>query len=271
MCGIAGIVTQKGSAVDQALLERMTHTLEHRGPDEQGIFVEENVGFGHRRLSIIDLSSGHQPLFNEDGTVVVVYNGEIYNFKEIRAKLLARGHIFKTNCDTEVIAHAYEEWGENCQSRFRGMFAFAIFDRKTGEVLLCRDRVGVKPVYFAVEDRQLLFASEVKALLPGLKGKPGVNLSRLDFYVSLGYVPGDETLFAGIRKLLPGHTLIWRNGEMRIARYWDLVGIQPLKISFNEAKARFEEMLFDCVINAVSLRVDESGNEQIEARLEYVE
>lgn len=247
MCGIAGIVAPKGFSVDKALLERMTRSLEHRGPDDQGIFIHENVGLGHRRLSIIDLSSGHQPLFNEDGTVVVVYNGEIYNFKEIKAELEACGHVFRTHCDTEVIVHAYEQWGAGCPNKFRGMFAFAIFDRNTGDVFLCRDRVGVKPLYFAVEDGRLLFASEIKAILPALEHKPGINLSRLDFYVSLGYVPGDETLFAGIRKLLPGHTLTWKHGEMRIVRYWDLANIQPLKISFDEAKQRFEEMLLDCV------------------------
>jgi asparagine synthase (glutamine-hydrolysing) len=247
VCGIAGIVAPNGSTVDKSLLERMTRTLAHRGPDAEGLFVHENVGLGHRRLSIIDLSSGQQPLFNEDGSVAVVYNGEIYNFMEIRSELEVRGHAFKTHCDTEVIVHAYEEWGAGCPARFRGMFAFAVFDQKTGEVFLCRDRVGVKPLYFAVEDGLLLFASEVKAILPALVRKPGVNLSRLDFYISLGYVPGDETLFAGIRKLLPGHTLTWKNGGMLIACYWDLADIQPLRISFDEAKVRFEEMLIDCV------------------------
>ncbi|MEW6329959.1 MAG: asparagine synthase (glutamine-hydrolyzing) [Pseudomonadota bacterium] len=247
MCGIAGIVAPQGCAVDKALLERMTRSMAHRGPDDQGIFVHENVGLGHRRLSIIDLSSGHQPLFNEDGTVVVVYNGEIYNFMEIKAELEARGHVFRTHCDTEVIVHAYEQWGADCPNRFRGMFAFAVFDRKSGEVFLCRDRVGVKPLYYAVEEGRLLFASEIKAILPALARKPGINLSRLDFYVSLGYVPGDETLFAGIRKLLPGHSLTWKNGAMRIERYWDLANIEPLKISFDEARQRFEEMLLDCV------------------------
>jgi asparagine synthase (glutamine-hydrolysing) len=247
VCGIAGIVAPKGSTVDQSLLERMTRTLAHRGPDAEGLFVHENVGLGHRRLSIIDLSSGQQPLFNEDGTVVVVYNGEIYNFKETKAELEALGHVFRTHCDTEVIVHAYEQWGASCPSKFRGMFAFAVFDRKTGDVFLCRDRVGVKPLYYAIEDGRLLFASEIKAILPGLAHKPCVNLSRLDFYVSLGYVPGNETLFAGIRKLLPAHTLTWKSGEKRIARYWDLADIQPLRISFDDAKARFEEMLLDCV------------------------
>lgn len=247
MCGIAGIVAPQGFAIDRALLERMTRSMAHRGPDDQGVFVHENVGLGHRRLSIIDLSSGHQPLFNEDGTVVVVYNGEIYNFREIKTELEARGHVFKTHCDTEVIVHAYEQWGADCPNKFRGMFAFAIYDLKTGDVFLCRDRVGVKPLYYTVEDGRLLFASEIKAILPALARKPGINLSRLDFYVSLGYVPGDETLFAGIRKLLPGHTLTWKNGAMRIARYWDLAHIRPLKISFDEARQHFEEMLLDCV------------------------
>lgn len=247
MCGIAGIVMPKGSVVDERLLQEMTRSIEHRGPDEQGLFVYENVGLGHRRLSIIDLAGGHQPLFNEDGTVVVIYNGEIYNFKDTKIELQKRGHIFKTDCDTEVIVHAYEEWGINCPNQFRGMFVFAIYNQKTAEIFLCRDRVGVKPLYFAIDSGRLIFASEIKALLPALGHKPEVNLSRLDFYVSLGYVPGDETLFAGIRKLLPGHTLTWRNGEVRIESYWDLADVRPLNISFEEAKSRFEDMLMDCV------------------------
>jgi asparagine synthase (glutamine-hydrolysing) len=247
MCGIAGIVAPEGVMVDKSVLDRMTQSLQHRGPDDQGVFVHENVGLGHRRLSIIDLSSGHQPVFNEDGTVVVVYNGEIYNFKEIKLELEVCGHVFKTHCDTEVIVHAYEEWGEACPNKFRGMFAFAVYNQRSGEVFLCRDRIGVKPIYFAVENNQLFFASEVNALLKGMANRPGVNYSRLDFYISLGYVPGDETLFAGIRKLLPGHTLMYRNGDMRINRYWDLSNIQPVQISFEEAKDKFESMLMDCV------------------------
>jgi asparagine synthase (glutamine-hydrolysing) len=247
MCGITGIVAPEGVMVDKSVLDRMTQSLQHRGPDDQGVFIHDNVGLGHRRLSIIDLSSGHQPVFNEDGTIVVVYNGEIYNFKEIKMELEACGHSFKTHCDTEVIVHAYEQWGEACPNKFRGMFAFAVFDQKTSNVFLCRDRVGVKPIYFAIENHQLFFASEVNAILKGIAKRPGVNYSRLDFYISLGYVPGDETLFAGIRKLLPGHTLTYKNGDMRINRYWDLSDTQPLQISLEEAKDKFESMLMDCV------------------------
>jgi asparagine synthase (glutamine-hydrolysing) len=247
MCGIAGIVLPKGQMADVALLNVMTGTMKHRGPDDQGIFVDGNVGLGHRRLSIIDISSGHQPLFNEDGTVVVVYNGEIYNYQEIKNELEVCGHVFKTNCDTEVIVHAYEQWGANCPNKFRGMFAFAIFDKNTGDVFLCRDRIGIKPLYFTVNDGRLLFASEIKAILPALNGRPDVNLPRLDFYISLGYVPGEETLFADIQKLLPGHTLTWKNGHIRTARYWDLANIQPLNISLEEAQSQFEDMLLDTV------------------------
>lgn len=247
MCGIAGIINPQGIPVDRAQLELVTRAMEHRGPDDQGVFVHENVGLGHRRLSIIDLASGHQPLFNEDGTVVVVYNGEIYNFKEVKAELEVLGHQFRTHCDTEVIVHAYEQWGHGCPTRFRGMFAFAVYDRKSGEVFLCRDRVGIKPLYFAIEDGRLVFASEVKPILLARQCKPDVNLPRLDFYMSLGYVPGDQTLFGGIRKLLPGHTLTWKQGVASITRYWDLARIQPLQITFDQAMERFEEMLMESV------------------------
>lgn len=247
MCGIAGIVNVMGKSVDRLCLEEMTRSMQHRGPDDQGIFIHENIGLGHRRLSIIDLNSGHQPLFNEDGTIAVVYNGEIYNYKELRIDLVQRGHVFKTNCDTEVIVHAYEEWGIECPKKFRGMFAFAIYDKKKGEVILCRDRIGIKPLYYAIDNGQLLFASEIKAILIALDGKPGVNLSRVDFYISLGYVPGEETLFSGIRKLQPGHIMTWQNGMADTKRYWDLAQVQPLNISFNDALEHFEEMLIDCV------------------------
>jgi asparagine synthase (glutamine-hydrolysing) len=247
MCGIAGIANKLGEPVDRSCLDRMTRSMRHRGPDDQGIFVHENVGLGHRRLSIIDLSSGHQPLFNEDGSIAVVYNGEIYNFKELRIDLAQRGHVFKTNCDTEVIVHAYEEWGLDCPNKFRGMFAFALYDKRSGAVILCRDRIGIKPLYYTTQNGRLIFASEIKAILIALSVKPDVNMTRIDFYTSQGYVPGEETLFAGIRKLQPGHTMTWHNGEVVTKRYWDLANIQPLNITFHEALEQFEDMLFDCV------------------------
>ena len=167
MCGIAGIFdTREARRVDASLLERMNQSQFHRGPDDGGVHIEPGVGLAHRRLSIIDLSNGHQPLFNEDGSVVVVYNGEIYNFPELTTELLAAGHQFRTHCDTEVIVHAWEEWGEACVDRFRGMFAFAIWDRNQGSLFLARDRLGIKPLHYALlSDGRLLFGSELKSLL----------------------------------------------------------------------------------------------------------
>ena len=166
MCGIAGIFNTQGTdEIDQALLARMNQAQHHRGPDETGLHAEAGVGLAHKRLSIIDLSSGHQPLFNEDGSVAVVFNGEIYNFVELMPELQALGHTFRTHCDTEVIVHAWEQWGEKCVERFRGMFAFALWDRKQQTLFMARDRMGVKPLYYALlDDGQFIFGSELKVL-----------------------------------------------------------------------------------------------------------
>src|SRR5210317_1706056 len=166
MCGIVGIFdTRERRPIDEALLQRMNETQFHRGPDDGGLHTEPGVGLAHRRLSIIDLEGGHQPLFNEDGSVAVTYNGEIYNFQEIRDELIAKGHVFKTRCDTEIIVHGWEEWGEACVERFNGMFAFGIWDRNRDCVFLARDRIGIKPLYYGVTaDGFCLFASELKAI-----------------------------------------------------------------------------------------------------------
>src|SRR3989304_8069814 len=177
MCGIAGIFETKAKrAIDQTLLARMNQTQHHRGPDETGLHAEPGVGLAHKRLSIIDLSSGHQPLFNEDGSVAVVFNGEIYNFVDLIPELQALGHTFRTRCDTEVIVHAWEAWGEDCVQRFRGMFAFALWDRNRETLFLARDRLGVKPLYYAMlDDGMLIFGSELKALLVHPPLKRGID------------------------------------------------------------------------------------------------
>lgn len=226
MCGIVGIFDTRGAGtVDRALLDKMNQSQFHRGPDEGGLFVEPGVGLGHRRLSIIDLSSGQQPLFNEDGSVVVVFNGEIYNFQELVPELQAAGHVFRTRSDTEVIVHAWEEWGEACVERFRGMFAFALWDRNRQTLFLARDRLGVKPLYYALlTDGQLIFGSELKALLvhPGLTRE--IDARAVEDYFAYGYVPEPKTIYDSALKLPPGHTLTVRAGAPLPAprQYWDI-------------------------------------------------
>jgi asparagine synthase (glutamine-hydrolysing) len=223
MCGISGIVNFNVSEpVNGHLLERMTSAQAHRGPDDQGYFIENNVGLGHRRLSIIDLSGGKQPIFNEDGSVVVVFNGEIYNFAELTGDLISRGHQFTTRSDTETIVHAYEEYGEDCMRDFRGMFAFAIWDRRLRRLFLVRDRLGIKPVYYYAGKEFFVFASEIKSLLEHPKVPREVDPEALDLYASLRYVPGPRTMFKNIFKLQPGHWMMVEDGRITIRKYWDL-------------------------------------------------
>ncbi|ALP54096.1 asparagine synthetase B [Candidatus Tenderia electrophaga] len=226
MCGLVGIFDRTGRRdIDAGLLSRMNETQYHRGPDEGGIHTEPGVGLAHRRLSIIDLSSGQQPLFNEDGSVVVVYNGEIYNFPELSTRLKELGHSFRTHCDTEVIVHAWEEWGEACVERFRGMFAFALWDRNRQTLFLARDRLGIKPLYYAqLDDGHIIFASELKGLLahPGLQRD--IDPRAVEDYFAYGYVPDPKTILRQARKLAPGHILTLRHGQALPSprQYWDV-------------------------------------------------
>ncbi len=254
MCGIVGIFDTKGKRnIDRDLLDRMNESQFHRGPDEGGIYVEEGVGVGHRRLSIIDLSSGQQPLFNEDGSVVVVYNGEIYNYKELADRLIELGHIFKTHCDTEVIVHAWEEWGEKCVDRFRGMFAFGLWDRKKETLFLARDRMGIKPLFYSLlSTDQIIFSSELKALFlhPDL-GK-NIDSRAIEEYFGFGYIPDPRTIFNGTFKLPPGHTLTIKRGKPipETKQYWDI----PFShVSVNEEEAKTE--LISRLREAVDIRL----------------
>lgn len=223
MCGICGTLNFDSSAsVDPAVIRRMADSIRHRGPDDEGYYVAGPVGFGFRRLSIIDLSTGHQPMSNEDGTVWIVFNGEIYNYQELRADLLERGHIFKTRTDTEVIVHLYEEFGPACLEKLRGMFGFAIWDSRTNTLLLARDRVGIKPLYYCLTDHSLVFASEIKAILADPSVEREMAPELIDRFLTFLYVPGEETLLRGIRKLAPGHYLLARDGQVTIRQYWDL-------------------------------------------------
>jgi|SRR5271165_485720 len=224
MCGICGIFfSNREWRVRGEDLAGMNRSIAHRGPDDDGFFVEENVGLAMRRLSIIDVESGHQPLANENQNVWIVYNGEIYNHAELRADLEARGHRYRTHSDTETIVHLYEEYGRDCVKHLRGMFAFAIWDRRTRVLFAARDRLGIKPFYYRWDGASFLFGSEIKAILayPGIRAE--FNRGTLAEYLAFGYISGPETMFAGIRKLVPGHTLeVSERGEPRIERYWDL-------------------------------------------------
>jgi asparagine synthase (glutamine-hydrolysing) len=267
MCGIVGIFEREGRRVDPQLLLAMTRTLVHRGPDEEGYFVNArklagweagklneairtldvhaenrqvpngNVGLGHRRLSIIDLSSGQQPLCNEDGTVWVVFNGEIYNFQSLKSELEKKGHRFRTNSDTETIVHAYEEWGERSVERLRGMFAYAIWDERRQQLFLARDRVGKKPLYYLQEKNRFLFGSEIKAILEAPGVTRDIDLAALSDYLSLLYIPSPKTIFASIKKLPAAHYAVVTRDRFEVRPYWD--------ISFEPEEDRTESQVME--------------------------
>lgn len=248
MCGVAGIFDMAGR-VDPAraeILASMTRTLVHRGPDDEGYYVDGPIGLGFRRLSIIDLAGGHQPLCNEDGTVWVVFNGEIYNYRDLTETLEGKGHVFRTRSDTESIVHAYEEWGPACLDRFRGMFAFAVWDQRRQELFLARDRLGKKPLYYAQVGDTLLFGSEIKALLPFPGLDRSIDLQALSDFLSLLYIPSPKTIFRQVRKLPPGHYLLAGREGMSVRRYWD-VHFAPSGPAPHQAARRLEELLDESV------------------------
>jgi asparagine synthase (glutamine-hydrolysing) len=225
MCGIAGIVATDRDGLDQdapARAIRMRDVMAHRGPDEAGLHCDAHAALAHRRLSIVDLSTGQQPLSNEDGSVWVVFNGEIYNHADVRRELEAHGHVYRTKSDTETIVHAYEQWGEACAHRFRGMFAFAIWDAPRRRLLLMRDRLGVKPLYWCRAGETLLFGSEIKAILASGLVEPVASRPLLPELLSTRFTSGAETLFKGIHKLLPGHWLVFQGGKITTRQYWDV-------------------------------------------------
>ena len=224
MCGIAGVVEFGGrSEVDPQVLQRMCAAMIHRGPYDEGIHTEGRVGLAMRRLSIIDVAAGHQPLSNEDGAIWIVFNGEIYNHAALREQLLAQGHRYRTHCDTETIVHLYEEYGRDCVQHLGGMFAFAIWDSRKRRLFVARDRLGIKPLYYRLTPDLFLFGSEIKVIL----AHPGVEATfhrgALPEYLGFGYLSGQETFYEGILKLMPGHTLeLTEDGEINIQQYWDL-------------------------------------------------
>lgn len=269
MCGLVGIfrTQDKAALLNPELLHRMNDALMHRGPDEQGVHIEDHIALGHRRLSIIDRADGQQPLFNEDRSVVVVFNGEIYNFAELRRQLEALGHQFETRSDTEVIVHGWEAWGEACVERFRGMFAFALWDRGKGCLFLARDRLGIKPLYYSLlDDGQFAFASELKALrlLPRFDRR--LDHKAIEEYFGFGYVPEPRSIFEQTHKLPPGHTLLFNYGQARLPEpvcYWDIpfgvVRQETDEQAIEELRARLREAVDIRLVAEVPLGAFLSG------------
>jgi asparagine synthase (glutamine-hydrolysing) len=252
MCGIAGVVSSEGLGPDDRVLaERMRDVLAHRGPDGFGLHTDPHAALGHRRLSIVDLAGGHQPLSNEDATIWVTYNGEIYNHADVRAVLESAGHRYRTRSDTETIVHAYEQWGNDCVHHFRGMFAFALWDAPKRRLLLARDRLGVKPLYWARAGHRLLFGSEIKAILESGLVKARPNPAVLTEVLATRSTAGSDTLFEGIYKLQPGHVLVFADGDVRIDQYWDvpLDGPDPelARLGEPELVDRFRSLLQESV------------------------
>ena len=251
MCGICGVVSfQPDIPVDQSVLKRMNDSIRHRGPDDEGYYQDAQASLAMRRLSIIDLHTGQQPISNETGDMWVVYNGEIYNFKDVRAELERRGHTFKTQTDTEIIVHAYEEYGDDCVKHFNGMFAISLWDAHKRRLFLARDRVGLKPLYYWADQTKLVFASELKALILYPDVPRQTNLAALDLFLTLEYVPAPHTIYEGIFKLLPGHTLTVENGNVKICQYWD-VPYQPV----SQSEAECAEALAGLINEAVRIRL----------------
>ena len=247
MCGITGFVRNDGKPVDEALLARMNEAIRHRGPDEDGFYVNGSVGLAMRRLAIIDLKGGQQPIHNRDRTAWIVFNGEIYNYLELREKLEKLGHTFYTNSDTEAIVHAYDQYGSDCPKHLRGMFAFAIWNERDQELFLARDRVGKKPLLYSLINGQLIFASEFSALLLHPDVSREIEPEALDYYLSYMCIPAPLTAYRAIRKLEPGHWLRWRKGEIQIERYWQPDFTKKLAIDEEEAGERTVEILRDAV------------------------
>ena len=234
MCGICGIANfERPEVICKELVGRMNDTLSHRGPDDAGVYVAPGVGLGHRRLSIIDVAGGHQPISNEDGTVWVLLNGEIYNYSELRQRLLKRGHRFTTQSDTEAIVHLYEDRGEECFAELRGMFSIALWDGRQRKLVLARDRVGKKPLFYFSDGKQILFGSELKALLAAGNVPRTLDHQAVSDYFSLGYIPAPKTIYREVRKVLPGHYLVASANKLQTAQYWDL--------SFAEVQEKTEE------------------------------
>ena len=266
MCGISGILQfDRRSSINRAHLAEMNRQIVHGRPDDDGFYIAENVGLAMRRLSIIDLQTGHQPVSNEDGTVWLVFNGEIYNHQDLRRDLVARGHQYSTHSDTEAIVHLYEEFGNDCVQHLQGMFAFALWDQRKRMLFAARDRFGIKPFYYFCDDQKFLFGSEIKVLLacPGVNARLNENV--LPEYLAFGYISTSETMFAGIKKLLPGHTLeLGENCDLKVRQYWELKTgcqseIRPKSFYVDGYRALLESAVASHLMSDVPLGVFLSG------------
>ncbi len=268
MCGICGKISYDNAPVEEDLIRKMCRSISYRGPDDEGIYIngktnaqnrKVNVGLGHKRLAIIDLSyAGHQPMSNEDSTLWLTYNGEIYNFKELRAGLEKKGHVFRSNSDTEVILHLYEEEGVQSVHRYNGMFAFGLWDENLSRLWLCRDRLGIKPIVYYWDEKHFVFASEIKALLQDPDVPKELDQDALMLYLSFSYVPAPYTIFKGIKKLEPGHFLVLENEKLRIMRYWDIPNAMDEEVSslsFSEKEKFYKASLYQGISEAVADRM----------------
>ncbi|MFC1705700.1 asparagine synthase (glutamine-hydrolyzing) [Planctomycetota bacterium] len=247
MCGITGLVSFDGALVSREVIERMTRTLVHRGPDDEGFYVDSIAGLGMRRLQVIDLDGGRQPISNEDGTVHVVFNGEIYNYGELRRAFESQGHVFRTHSDTETIVHAYEEAGLDFPKQLNGMFAIALWDRPRRRLVLARDRLGIKPLYYTADATRIAFGSEAKAVLASGYVRPEVDPEALQAYAALRYIPAPLTIFKGIRKLPAGHLLVFDERGVREVCYWDVDFHPKVTLSPAQCFERFDELFLDAV------------------------
>lgn len=251
MCGICGVVLAKQDRlIDEAILRQMCQVLDHRGPDDEGFYIDQQAGLGMRRLSIIDLFTGDQPVANEDGTLQVIFNGEIYNYQSLRADFINRGHRFLTQSDTEVIVHAYEDYGNNCPELFNGMFAFALWDAPQRKLLLARDHVGIKPLYYWVGQDQIVFGSELKSVISHPAVPREIDLVALDQFLTLEYIPTPRTIFESVCKLPAGHRLVYQDGNSQIEQYWD---IQEVETPNNEKAA--VEILTELIDDSVKMQL----------------
>ncbi len=251
MCGICGQAFTDNRQSDRAVLERMNVALTHRGPDSDGFYQSPGVGLAMRRLAIIDLFSGDQPISNEDESLWIVFNGEIFNFQELHQKLQSTGHRFKTRSDTECILHLYEDHGDDCVKYLNGQFAFALWDVPKQRLLLARDRMGQKPLFYSRQEDSLFFSSELSSLLQGLPTSPEINLPAIDLYLGLQYIPDPMTAYQGVHKLSPAHTLTWQNGRMELKRYWNL----DYAPKWDQSPHQLEETLREKLRQAVRIRM----------------
>jgi asparagine synthase (glutamine-hydrolysing) len=271
MCGICGIAGKR----EETQIRRMTGIMEHRGPDDEGFYIDDDISLGVKRLAIIDLKTGNQPIFNEKRDMVVILNGEIYNFKELRKELEERGHRFYTKTDTEVLIHAYEEFGFECMKHLRGMFSFAIYDKRKKILFLARDRVGIKPLYWTKIDNELIFASEIKAILEYERVKRELDLYSLSLYLMLQYVPSDLTMFRGIKKLRAGEFMVYREGNLKIERYWNSSMGSDEKMDLNSAIEMTDKLLEESMrfhlISDVPVGIFLSGGLDSSAMVAYAE